>query len=320
MEFQVRVILDTDPSMGLPGSEIDDGFALALLVADDVFRLDLVTTVNGNTDVESATYLSMELLQRLGRSDVPVVRGAAAPLVEPEKARSAPQKIRDRFGHHQPAPGYAAAEIARRVVEAPGEITVVAIGPLTNIAAAIALDARVATSVKEIVVMGGVFLGQANRRGMPGEFNWWTDAHAARAVMRSGAPVRLVGLDVTRRVRLTREHAAVMAAGGRPFGGFAGEFTIAWLDHLSRANSGDPEAGRSCAMHDPLAVAAVSRPELLTWAPAHVDVVTADDAGRGAAIADFHVTDDAPAPSAQVATGVDADAFMAYFLDRISAY
>jgi purine nucleosidase len=320
MEFQMRVILDTDPSMGSPGSEIDDGFAIALVVADNVFELELVTSVNGNTDVESATYLSMELLQRLGRTDVPVVRGAAAPLVEPEKTRAAPQEIRDRFGHHQPAPGYAAAEIARRVVEAPGEITVVAIGPLTNIAAAIALDARVASSVKEIVVMGGVFLGQTNRRGMPGEFNWWMDAHAARAVMRSGAPLRLVGLDVTLRVRLTREHAAVMAASGRPFGEFAGECTIAWLDHLARANPGDPEAGRSCPLHDPLAVAAVSRPGLLTWEPAHVDVVTADDVGRGVAIADFLIAADARAPNVQVATGVDADAFMAYFLDRISAY
>ena len=72
-------------------------------------------------------------------------------------------------------------------------------------------------------------------------------------------------------------------------------------------------------MHDPLAVAALSRPGLLTWAPAHVDVVTGDGIGRGVAIADFLVTDDAPAPNAQVATGVDADAFMAYFLDRIAA-
>jgi purine nucleosidase len=305
--------------MGSPGSEIDDGFALALLAADDVFQLELVTSVNGNIDVESATYLSLELLQRLGRADVPVVRGAAAPLVEPEKARGAPREIRDRFGHHRPAPGYAAAEIARRVAAAPGEITVVAIGPLTNIAAAVALDARVASSVKEIVVMGGMFLGQTNWRGMPGEFNWWTDPHAARAVLRSGAPLRLVGLDVTRQVRLSREHAAVMAAGGRPFGEFAGECTLGWLDRLAREHPGDPAEGRSCAMHDPLAVAAVSRPELLTWSPARVDVVTADDVGRGVAIAHFGAGD-APAPNASVATAVDADAFMAYFLDRIAAY
>jgi purine nucleosidase len=89
----VRVILDTDPSMGSPGSEIDDGFALALLVADEAFQLELVTSVNGNTDVESATYLSMELLERLGRADIPVVRGAAAPLVEPDKARAAPPPV-----------------------------------------------------------------------------------------------------------------------------------------------------------------------------------------------------------------------------------
>ena len=73
-------------------------------------------------------------------------------------------------------------------------------------------------------------------------------------------------------------------------------------------------------MHDPLAVAVLSRPELLTWAPAHVDVVTGDHVGRGVAIADLLGTDAAPAPNAQVATGVDADAFMAYFLDRIAAY
>lgn len=316
----MRVIVDTDPSMGAPGSEIDDGFALGLLAADDVFQLELVTSVNGNIDVESATYLSLEVLQRLGRADVPVVRGAAAPLVEPEKARSAPRQVRDQFGHHQAAPGYAAAEIARRVTEAPGEITVVAIGPLTNIAAAIALDPRVASSVREIVVMGGMFLGQTNWRGMPGEFNWWVDPHAARAVLRSGAPLRLVGLDVTRQVRLTRDHAAAMAAEGRPFGQFAGECTLGWLDRLAREHPGDPDEGRSCAMHDPLAVAAVSRPELLTWAPAHVDVVTADDVGRGVAIASFRVTDDAPPPNAQVATAVDADAFMAYFLGRIARY
>ena len=77
----MRVLLDTDLSMGSPGSEIDDGFALALAVSDPGITLELVTTVNGNTDVDTATRLTLDLLRRLGHDDVPVARGAAAPLL-----------------------------------------------------------------------------------------------------------------------------------------------------------------------------------------------------------------------------------------------
>ncbi|MGO1855284.1 MAG: nucleoside hydrolase, partial [Microbacteriaceae bacterium] len=269
----MRVILDTDMAMGVAGSEIDDGFALALIASDDTFALELVTTVNGNIDVETGTYLTGELLRRLGIENVPYVRGAGAPLAEPDRAKSSTDHIRAAFGHHEPSPGYAAAEIARRVVEAPGEITIIAIGPLTNIAAAINLDPRVATHVKEVVIMGGVFTHSTNRLSMPGEFNFWVDALAARAVVRSGAPIRLIGLDVTERVRLTRDHAAQMAASGRSFGAFAGEATVAWIDANAKRHPRDLEALGSCAMHDPLAVAAISRPDLLTWRDARVDVV-----------------------------------------------
>lgn len=316
---RTRIILDTDMAMGVPGSDIDDGFALALALAEPSIQVVLVTTVNGNADVESGSFLSGELLDRLGFPEIPVIKGAAAPLVDPDKRRGAPAAIREQFGHRVPQPGYAAAELAARAAADPGEITIVAIGPLTNVAAAINLDPDFAKNLKEIVIMGGVFLAHTNRQTMPGEFNFWVDPEAADAVLRSGAAIRLVGLDVTLQVRLTREHAAVMRAGASKFGTFAGECTLGWIDQMAKWNPGDPEASKSCAMHDPLAVAAIARPELLTWADAHVAVVTGPSIARGVAVADFLLSDDPPAANVRVAVGVDVEGFMSYFLERVSS-
>src|SRR4051812_17491848 len=140
--------------MGAPGSDIDDGFALALAHAEPQIVLDLITTVNGNTDVESATMLSLALAERIGCSQVPIHRGAAAPLTRPDRYRPAPEEARARYGHRTPQPGHAAVRIAEHLLQHPGEVTLVAIGPLTNVALALALDHRVADSVREIVVMG----------------------------------------------------------------------------------------------------------------------------------------------------------------------
>src|SRR4051794_34979621 len=182
-----RIILDTDLAMGAPGSDIDDGFALALAHADTGIRLEMITTVNGNTDVESATALSLELVDRLGIRDVPVIKGAASPLTHPERRRTAAPDLLNRYGvGMQPTRGYAPAAIADLVMTNPGEITVVAIGPLTNIAAAIALEPRLPGAVKEFVMMGGIFLGITGHREMPGEFNVWVDPEAAAAVLRCG--------------------------------------------------------------------------------------------------------------------------------------
>ena len=138
--------------------------------------------------------------------------------------------------------------------------------------------------------------------------------------MHSGASIRLVGLDVTTQVRLTRDHAARMAASGREFGAFAGKCTIAWLDKLARERPGDPASGVYCAMHDPLAVAALSKPGLLTWQDAAVDVLTAEPSGRGVAIADLQRRTDAPEPNTRIAVAVEVDAFMEYFLEAIATY
>lgn len=314
-----RILLDTDLAMGAPGSDIDDGFALALALAEPGIAVEAVTTVNGNTDVQSATWLTLELLHRLGRTDIPVHKGAASPLTRPDAIRFPEPGIADRYGFRTPAAGHASLTLSERLSAEPGEITLVGIGPLTNIATALSLDPGLAAAAKEIVVMGGVFQGQTGQGSMPGEFNIWTDPEAAEAVLRCGAHLRFVGLDVTRMVRLTRAQAVRLGqAPADSFRRFAAESAIAWMDHLHARFPGDPAAAGSCAMHDPLAVAVVSHPELVTWRPAHVKVVTGDSLARGVMVTDLLESEDPPEPNCQIAVSVDADAFVDYFLGALS--
>jgi purine nucleosidase len=166
--------------------------------------------------------------------------------------------------------------------------------------------------VKELVIMGGVFLGTTGHAGMPGEFNVFTDPEAAAAVLRCGAPQRWVGLDVTLRVRLTRAHARALADGSGPFGRFAGAAALAWIDYL-----GDD----SCAMHDPLAVAAVAHPELLTWADVHVEVETGESVTRGVMAADWQRDGGGVGtltPNCRVATDVDVVAALGYMTGTLA--
>lgn len=313
----VRIVLDTDMAMGVPGSDIDDGFALALALADPGIQVEAVTAVNGNADVESGVYLTKELLAMLGHAQVPVYRGATAPFRFPEKRRGAPEEIVQQFGHHTADAGFAAAKLAEIVAQNPGEITVVAIGPLTNVAAAINLDPNFPQLVKEIVIMGGVFFGYTHETSMPGEFNFWVDPEAANAVIRSGAKIKLVGLDVTLKVMLQRDHALEMERSGNEFEKFAGKYTVAWIDHLAERVPGSPSAGKECAMHDPLAVAAVTHPEFIQWVPAFVDIVDGDSIARGVAVTDLLRSADAPEPNVLVAQNVNSEEFLEFFFSSI---
>lgn len=307
-----RVVLDTDLAMGAPGSDIDDGFALALAVADPGIDLDLVTTVAGNTDVVTATTLTLELLERLGRGDVPVHRGAAHPLLRPPARQgSAPAGVAVR----EPASTLAAAALVEHVRRHPGEITLVAIGPLTNVALAVRLDPVFARDLRRLVVMGGQFLTGPHDVAMPGEFNLWCDPEAAQVVLGSGLVPEFVGLDVTTQVRISRAEAEVMAASPRPFTAFAGEFTAAYVDGLDPRYAVPPG---TTALHDPLAVAAVTRPGLLTWRDAHVAVETGDRL-RGVVLTDFLDAGDPPAANARVAVAVDVAGFHAHFTGLLDA-
>jgi len=308
-----HLVLDLDLAMGTPGSDIDDGFALAVALGDPTVTVDLVTTVNGNTDVETATALTLELLRRLEREDVPVHRGAAGPLLRTSSRKgTVPADLAARA----PQPGIAAVVLVEHVLAHPGEITLVAVGPLTNVALALRLHPEFAASLGALVIMGGVYGGHTHRADMPGEFNVWSDPEAAQIVLTSGVRARWVGLDVTQQVLMTRAEALELAASERPFASFAGEHTVAWIDHL---HEGRQDPGDSCPLHDPLAVVAVLQPELLMWRDAYVQVELGDRA-RGVMVTDYDRAGSGLTANAQIAVAVNAAAARELILARIGEH
>lgn len=209
----MKVIIDCDPGNAVPGANVDDGLALALAVAAHR-DLDLraVTIVAGNTPSKTG-YAAAESLLRSFGSPVPVYLGAERPLLEDPRRwreyldRGATDPEVDQLWRDTPppapfrsAPDIPAAEIiGRAVTDAPGEITIVAIGPLTNIALALRLYPRMASDVARIVIMGGVF----NIDGYLVDTNFGFDPEAAAIVLGSGAAVTLIPMDVTTKTMLT---------------------------------------------------------------------------------------------------------------------
>lgn len=216
------------------GAEGDDSFALALAHADPDIKLDMITTVHGNTDIESATILAGALLNRLGIHDTPLVRGSATPIIHTDQKREppAPRILAYRERAQPPTPGYAPVAMVEHILANPGQITVVAIGPLTNVAIALLLEPRIKSVIKELVIMGGMFSGTMYSRDNPGEFNVFSDPEAARAVLRSGIPQRRVGFGCTLRARLSMgPDAEELKKSPSSFASFAGTATINYIQY-----------------------------------------------------------------------------------------
>ncbi len=323
-----RIILDTDPGIGTPGSDVDDGLAIALALRHPACELLGLTIVAGNVPHEEGLPNALRLLEIAGRHDVPVVAGATRPLVRDpgpirERMAGRRQQAVERFWdlppldppRLAPAPGRAAEFIAATVRERPGEVSVVAIGPCTNVAAALLLDPAVAGAVAEIVVMGGAIR-------VPGlvnpavEFNIGCDPDAAAVVLGSGAPVTLVPLDVTTRTFLTPRDLDRLAAGGTPLHDFLARTSRPWLRFAMEAR-GLP----GFWLHDPLALAYALDPPILGLTPMHVAVELRGEWTTGQllgypASARFLVPPPGPV-NARVAMDVDEPRFMKVFLDTL---
>ena len=330
----IKVIIDTDPGLGEPGSDIDDGFAIAIALRSAEIDLRGLTIVNGNVDASTGADVARRLLERMGRADIPVLLGALAPLyrdIAPvralfETALGEAQASTDPARPTLPPTSemHAADFLVTETAAHPGEIVVVAIGPMTNLALAIQRDPGFARNARELVLMAGAATTYAQNVTVVGDFNAYVDPEALDIVLRSGATIRMVGLDQTSRVMLTRADAEKMRAIARaendPLCAWAADCSDAWIDFLGRAFPNRPEHKDACFLHDPLVLAAVIAPGLLTWAEAHVEAETQSDLARGLVVADRGLAL-APmrTPNATVAIDTDVEGFRRLFLERIGA-
>ena len=279
-----RIVIDCDPGNGIAGANVDDGLALALALAADSIKLELITIVAGNTPRDTGFQVAHQLMQELNQS-IPVVKGAAQALLEP----AAPwreqldnnvrkQGLLSLWDNLPPLPPlndhsapHAAQAIGELVCNNPGEITVVAIGPLTNIAHTIQLYSDFARSVAEIVIMGGVFQLDSYLK----DTNFAVDPEAAKIVIESGANITLAPLDVTTQTLLTHQDLDKLQSFANPLADFIVRTSRPWMDYSIQTRQ---LAG--CWIHDVLCVAKLIDESVVTSSPYIVDVSTARDCTR----------------------------------------
>jgi purine nucleosidase len=311
MSGTCRMILDVDTG-------IDDALAIYYALRRPGIALEALTTTFGNIDVVSATRNTLQILALAGAPDVPVAQGAAHALIQPFVRGAAHIHGENGIGDvvlpepgRRPLPEHASDLIIRLARAHPGKITLCAVGPLTNVALALARAPEIAGLLRRIVIMGGTLF----HPGVPGipspmaDANFWNDPEAARIVLRSGAAITLVGMDVTMQTLLTPAMTDAIAARGGPAADVMMRIARFYVDAY-RAQY--PEIA-GCALHDPLAVAAAEDPSLVTTEKMQVDVELAGEITRGQMIADRRRTGKV-VPNAEVCVAVDVPRFTDRFV------
>ncbi|MET0989827.1 MAG: nucleoside hydrolase [Glaciihabitans sp.] len=298
-----KILLDCDPGL-------DDALAILLAHGDPAIELVAITTVGGNVALHNTTRNALQLREYLG-IDVRIAAGAGTPLGTHTREASAVHGAEGMGSVRLPDPAtntvdeHAIDLIISELRAAPGTIHLVAVGPLTNIALALRKEPRIVEWAASFVIMGGSFT--RGNSTPAAEFNIYADPEAAAEVFAAGWTVVMVGLDLTLQAIATPEVVARMAGLGQ-----LGEELLVPLSTFW-TNPHDPEWNGQ-AVHDVVAVAYVTHPELFVSRPARVDVETTGTFTTGMTVVDFAST----SPNALVPVTLDTDGFWSYAFDSYS--
>ena len=298
-----KIIIDTDPG-------IDDAIALAAAVFDERLEIKLITTVAGNVDVEKTTNNALKLVEFF-QKDIPIAKGASKPLIK------ALDNASDVHGHSG-MDGYEFKEPTRKIlekhaVEAMREvilnedepITLVPIGPLTNIALLFSMYPEVKENIKEIVLMGGSCT-RGNKSPMA-EFNIYVDPEAAKIVFSSGVPLVMCGLDIGLKACIYHEQSHHLKNTNK-----TGEMIYSMFNHY---RSGSLKTGLN--IYDLTAIAYLLEPEMYTTQKCFVDVETKSDLTYGTTVVDLRGCMNKE-PNVTVCTDIDSERFKEWFMEVLS--
>jgi inosine-uridine nucleoside N-ribohydrolase len=318
-----RVIIDADPGT-------DDALAILLALNSPELRVEAVTVVAGNVTAAQGLENALKLVSLAGRPDVPVALGAQKPLLQ--ALVTAESHGADGLGNVSLPPARCRPDarfgpdlIVELVHRYPHEITLVTLGPLTNVALALARDPSIAGLVKEIVLMGGAISG--GNVDAVAEFNVYVDPEAAQAVFQGGWPLTMVGLEIGRKALFTREHLGEL----RKTTGRQTDFAARLLEY--RVGLGEKDGERGATLYDPTAMSAVIDRTLITTQLLHVDVELRGEFTRAETVANrqnalnrkvprgdhlvFAGTEPLR-PNVNVATDIDAERFARLLIARLS--
>ena len=304
------IIIDTDPGQ-------DDAIAILLALASPELEVLGLTTVAGNVPLALTSRNARIVLELANRRDVPVVAGADRPLLRPLVTAEFVHGKTGLDGAVLPeptmalAPGHAVDFIIQTVMaREPGTLTLCPLGPLTNIALALAREPRIAPRLKQIVLMGGGGFEGGNITPVA-EFNFFVDPHAAVLVFKAGVPITMAPLDVTHQALTTRKRVAAIRAIGTPLA----EAVARWMEFFERFD--EKKYGQEGGpLHDPCVIAWLLRPALFTGRDCFVQIETQSELTMGQSVIDWWGVTGKPA-NARVLGGIDADGFYALIAERL---